>query len=130
MNRNMSLVRCMPGTMAKHVERMDIIVAPVADIYETADAFIVKLDMPGTTKEGITLSVNSGRLEIRGLLGNTLADNAGIILSEIGKKTYHRGFNLGDGIDRDRISAQFEDGILTVTLAKTEAVKPRSIQVN
>jgi HSP20 family protein len=130
MNREFSLVRCMPGTMAKRMEHMDVIVAPIADIYETTEAFVLKLDMPGTTREAITLSIDSGRLEIRGAVSNTLADNAGVILSEIGKKTYHRGFNLGDGIDRDRISAQFEDGILTVTLAKTEAVRPRSIQVN
>lgn len=130
MNRNVSLVRCMPGTVAKRTEYLNVIVAPLADVYETDDVFVVKLDMPGTTKEEISLSISSSRLDIRGTVGAILAENAGIILSEIGKKTYQRVFNLGDGIDRDRITAVYEDGILTITLGKTEEAKPRNIQVN
>jgi HSP20 family protein len=129
MNRNVSLIRRMPGALATRVELMQVIVAPLADIYETDHAFVVKLDMPGASKEGVSLTVNSDRLEIRAVVGPIHSDESGVILNEIGRKTYYRAFNLGDGIDRTQVGATFEDGVLTIALTKTEAITPRTIPV-
>ncbi len=105
------------------------IVTPVADLFETGDAFIMKLDMPGTAKECIHLSIESDRLAIRASVAVPHPASAHVLFSEIGHKKYLREFNLGDGIDRDKIDALYEDGVLTILLPKTEALRPRTIPI-
>jgi len=114
----------------KRQEMVETIVTPVADIYETADAFVVRLDMPGTTGENIKLDIDPNRLSIRATVGTSMKPGMAFLLNEIGQKVYHREFNLGDGIDLDHVSAAYTDGVLTITLGKTDAMKSREIRVN
>jgi len=126
---NKTVVSCNCDTMTKN-ETSERTVEPVADIYETADSFVVKLDMPGSSKEGISLNVEPGRMEIRGTVALQPRENKIFVFDEIGHKNYYREFNLGKGVDIDAAAANYEDGVLTVTLPKSEAVKPRTININ
>jgi HSP20 family protein len=126
---NKTLVSCNCSEAIQN-ETSQRTVEPVADIYETADAFVVKLDMPGSSKDGISLSVESNRMEVRGTVALQAQENKNIVFDEIGHKNYYREFNLGNGVDRDSVAAHYEDGVLTVTLPKSENVKPRTISIN
>ncbi len=130
MKKNVALIRRTPGAIVKRNEIAEALVTPVADIYETVDAFVVRLDMPGTSNEKIKLSIDSDRLSIRAAVGTLHKEGTGFLLGEIGQKAYHREFNLGDGIDLDRVDALYSDGVLTITLGKTDAMKSREIRVN
>lgn len=121
-----SLIPYMPAALVRH-EINERIVPPVTDIYETADAFVVKLDLPGATKESIRLQVEPRKLVVQSSI--TAADGGTMIYSEIGRKRYYREFNLGEGIALDGVTASFENGVLTVTLPKTEEVKAREIKI-
>jgi HSP20 family protein len=105
-------------------------VTPVADIYETGDAFVVKLDMPGATKESIHVNVQPGSLTVRAAVASYHRQPLSVIHQEIGSdRFYYREFHLGDGIDYNAVDAQFHEGVLTVTLPKTESVKAKPISI-
>jgi len=119
------------GTRAliKANESVEALVAPSADIYETSDAFIVKLEMPGAQKETISVNTQPGQLSIKAAIaGQSEAMN--VVVNEIGKKSYVRQFNLGEGVDHQGTEAEFSDGILTIRLPKSEQFKAREIIIN
>lgn len=127
-NNNQALMPRSSSAITKHQQERTV--EPVADIFETNDAFVVKLDMPGSSKEGIKLSIEPDRLSVRGAVGLLLNDQANVTFSEIGWKSYYREFNLGNGVNHEGIEAQFENGVLTITLPKAENVKAREITIN
>ncbi len=95
------------------------------DIIEKPDKYIIEVDLPGCEKENINLSLNDGYLEISSKIERT-NDN-----SEdekyIRKERYYgectRSFYVGDSLDKEDISAEFKNGILTVEVPKKEEKK-------
>ena len=86
---NNTMMQCCSGAATK--QQQERTVEPVADIYETADAFVVKLDMPGSSKEEIKLSIEPNRLVVRGTVGAQHGEGENVFFSEIGrKKLYSR----------------------------------------
>ncbi len=128
-NNNAALTRSGSRALMRQPELREVVVTPVADVYETSEAFIVKLDMPGVDRDQISVSVEPGRLFVKGVMAAQHQVPANMIFREIGTRSYVREFNLGDGIRRDQIQAVFEDGVLTITLPKTDEVKARHISI-
>lgn len=115
--------------LAKRAEEVATM-TPAADIYETDDAYVLMLDMPGATKESISVSMDKSLLTIRGTAEMLRYDDARLHYNEIRGGVYERSFNLTEGIDRNSVEAHFENGVLTVKLLKKEEVKPRTIPIN
>jgi HSP20 family protein len=101
---------------------------PDVDIYETGGELVLVADVPGVAKDGVDLKVEDGILEItahrRPLEVEKDADYC-----EYGLSSYYRAFSLTEEIDTERIEAALKDGVLTVTLPKSEKAKPRKIAV-
>ena len=104
-------------------------IAPFADVIETADAFVLTIDMPGVAKGSISVTLEKKALAVKGSVEAYHDEQATLLVRELENASYYRVFNLGDGIDRDNVDAKFEDGVLTIKLFKTERVKPREIQI-
>lgn len=102
---------------------------PLADIFETPDAYVLKLDMPGATKESISVTMDKDSLVIRGEVRRVYEQSSKVLYSEIPESVYHRNFNVTDSIDRNSVDAQFENGVLTLKLLKKEELKAREIQI-
>ena len=102
--------------------------APV-DVHENDELFTIVADMPGTTADGIEISVEDNTLEVRGKVENRYQDLGRILHQEYGIGDFHRRFRIGDGIDVSQITATCKDGILTVRLPKTASVQARTIEV-
>ena len=115
--------------LARWTEPLEPTVVPGADIYETADAFMLSLEMPGAVKESMSVTVQAGTLAVKGEVAPHHRDGATLVFTEIGRRKYFREFNLGQGLDRDNIQAQFENGVLAVLIPKTDAMKLRTIQI-
>ena len=128
-NNRVALVRVGPKSLMKRPEGLENIIIPVTDVYETAEEFVLKLDLPGVEKEKINITIQPERLSIRGEAGTTHRDEASLLLREIGVKTYYREFNLGEGIQPQSARAEFEQAVLTVILPKTDAVKAKIISI-
>jgi HSP20 family molecular chaperone IbpA len=101
---------------------------PAADIIEREDGFHVFLDMPGVRKEDLTIDLDENRLAIT---GPTQPVSAGekIHEAEFVQGEYHRSFTLSDTVDRGRIKASLENGVLELFLPKVEEVKPKRIEI-
>jgi len=115
------------SALAKLPEPLATLVTPVADIYESADSFTIKLDMPGVPKESVSVTAEPGHLAVKAEAVARHLEGGTLLFSEIGRKRYAREFNLGEGVDHNNIQAQLEDGVLVITLPKSDAMKTREI---
>jgi HSP20 family protein len=106
------------------------IVTPCTDMYETPEAYVVSLDMPGARKETITLTLEKGVLQVSAEVEPHHGKSIAVLYRELGTTGYHRVFALGEGIDREHVDAIFEDGVLTVKLYKIPETKPRTISIH
>jgi HSP20 family protein len=105
-------------------------VTPSTDVYETSNAFVIMVDLPGAQKGSINVSMGRGSLVVKAGVEPFHKQDAKLLFSELRGKGYYRAFNIGDGIDRNNVDAQFEHGVLTVQLLKSEELKPRQIRIN
>ncbi len=105
-------------------------IAPLVDIVETDDNFVLVAYMPGVSKENAQVKLEDSNIVLMGRLDryNELK-NARYIVKEQEFGNYYRKFNLSDSIDETKIEAEMKDGILTVVLPKHERVKPKTIEI-
>lgn len=103
---------------------------PSADVYETADAFVLMLDLPGTKRESINLTLEKGEMRVRAEVESKRNEQESFLLNETGGAGFFRAFSIGEGIDTSNVDAHFEQGVLTVKLFKSEELKPREIRIN
>ena len=113
-----------PNTMAdaRPVETPRFV--PAVDIYETAEEYVVMAEMPGCDPKGIDVQFEEGELSIYGRVAPRSLPGTGWLAREFGVGDYHRIFNVTESIETDKISAEYEHGILTLCLPKVEAAKP------
>ncbi len=106
-------------------------VGPSADVAETEESYRIRVDLPGTSPKEIAVSIEANVLTIRAERKVAEAAKGETFLrSERGHGVYARAFTLPHGVDASKVGARYEHGVLTVTVPKTEAAKPRSIQVD
>ncbi len=102
---------------------------PLADIYENDDIYSLKLEMPGIGKENLNIVIDNDELKITA--ETSIEENdKDLKYAEFYAKNYSRIFRVGNDINRDKIEARLENGILTLILHKSEEVKPKKITVN
>ena len=104
--------------------------APSVDIFETEDADLFSAELPGVRKEDVNVHIENGVLV---LSGQRKLENEDKI------RTYHRlegtygafarSFELPEGADAGSVKASFNNGVLTISVAKAESAKPRKIEV-
>jgi HSP20 family protein len=107
----------------------DEYVLPLADIYETPDAYVVMLDMPGAQKENIRVRLERGSLMVTAPSTRHFQESGTVLHEETRTRGYARAFALGEGIDVKNVDAQYQDGVLTIKLFKNEELKPREISI-
>jgi len=104
-------------------------VAPVATVLENGDGYLLQVEMPGVNKEGLEMWVENNELTIIGR--RSLPTVTGTIVHrESRRENFRRTFELDPSIDAAKIGARIEQGVVTLTLPKAEAVKPRKITVS
>jgi len=101
---------------------------PQVNIVETKDSLILEAEMPGVSKDGLEVLLEGNELTIAGRR-QTGVPGAEPVYRESSPLDFRREFVLDPSIDTSKLSATIEQGMLTVTLPKTEKVKPRKIQV-
>lgn len=102
---------------------------PAADVVEEAESYRVELEMPGVDVSAIEVSFDQGTLSVRVPAPKPGPQGARKVLQERDRGEYFRAFNVTDSIDPGKIQADYKLGILTLTLPKAEAAKPRKIPV-
>jgi len=128
-NNDRSMTRPDDSTRSPQAGRLEEILTPSADIVETPESFVLMLDMPGVSRESVTVSMEQNVLKVKGTVGEFPQSGGEMLFREIRATGYDRTFNIGQGVDRERIDAAYEHGVLTVTLPKREEMKPREITI-
>ena len=103
---------------------------PSTDIFETETALTIVMEMPGTDKADLDVSVEDSVLSVEGRVKLDKYQGLQPVYTEYNIGHYRRSFTLSSKIDQSRIGAEIKDGVLTVTLPKAEEAKPRRISVN
>jgi HSP20 family protein len=105
--------------------------APALDVHEDADNFIIRAEMPGLKREDITVSLQDGALVISGERKvEKVEEGVEVHRQERYYGKFQRALTLPAPVAADKVKAQYKDGILTVTLPKTEEAKPKQIDVS
>lgn len=98
------------------------------EVTETDAAYLLSLDAPGLKKEDVKIEVNGNSLHISGESRREYRDD-GKAVSGRSHRQFSRSFTLPDSIDNSRIEANLEDGVLQIAIPKSEAAKPRKIEI-
>ena len=112
------------------VDTWEKIWAPAVDVAETEKEYIVKAELPGMDKKDIDISLTDGVLTVRGEKRHEKKEekeNYHYMESHYG--TFSRSVRLPDDASIEKIDATYTDGVLTVTVPKTEAAQPKKIKI-
>ena len=105
--------------------------APAVDIYETAHELVVKADLPEVDPKELDIRVENNLLTIRGerkFEKQVKEDN--YLRVERAYGSFSRSFSLANTVNAEAIKADYQNGVLTLTIPKREEAKPKQIKVN
>ena len=102
---------------------------PPADVWETEDALAVAMEVPGVAREAVQIELKDDVLRVEARVDASKYEGLEPLYTEYGVGHWARAFALPDKVDRDRIEARLEDGVLTLTLPKAAGARPRRIPV-
>jgi HSP20 family molecular chaperone IbpA len=103
------------------------VLVPAVDIFESMESLTLTADMPGVEKSGLEISLEKGVLTINGTVESVKRGRP--IFREFSSANYYRQFKLPDLLDGDKSVAQLNNGVLTLTIPKSEAAKPKRIEI-
>ena len=106
-------------------------VSPRVDVTESAGAYVVEAELPGVTKENVNISVDGKLVTIEAEVKRATDRKEGetVVFAERGTEKFSRSFKLAAEVDDSKSVAKLENGILTLTLPKKEALRPKQIAV-
>ena len=102
---------------------------PPVDLYETSDAFVLSAELPGLRRDAIEIHAEETRMVIRGERSSGHISCEQLHRVERGQGRFSRAFILPEPIDVDAVSADFKDGVLTVTMPKASGRGMRRVDV-
>ena len=102
---------------------------PYTDVYETEEALTVVMEMPGVDRKDLAVELKDDVLRVEGRIDFAKYEGMEPVYTEYNVGHWTRSFALSDKVDRERIAAQLEDGVLTLTLPKTAEAQPRRIAI-
>ena len=105
--------------------------APPVDIYENGDSLVLKAEVPGINPDDVEIRLEDNHLYLKGerkFEKEVKEQNYHRVERSYG--TFTRTFTLPNTIDSDKVSANYKDGVLTLTMPKKEEAKPKTIKIN
>lgn len=106
-----------------------VVLAPPADIFENADGIGIVLDMPGVTKDRLTVKSDRNELVIEGEASIDMPAGMEAAYAEVRSARYRRSFVLTNELDADSVEASMKDGVLSIRIPKRAELKPRQIEI-
>lgn len=103
-------------------------VPPEVNIFETPEGYVLEAEMPGVNKDGLEITVEGNEITVVGRRDDESATGEALF-QERTKADFRRVFELDPAIDTGKINAKMHQGVLTLTLPKSDEVKPRKIPV-
>jgi len=101
---------------------------PAVDIYENEDEILLYADMPGVVKEDVSVHIDNGTLSLSGV--RRIEKTGMAKWEEFGDVEYVKNFSVPQTIEAQRVEAELREGVLKLHLPKSEAAKPKRIEIN
>ncbi|SDJ24090.1 Hsp20/alpha crystallin family protein [Nonomuraea jiangxiensis] len=101
---------------------------PMADVSETEDSYVVEIDVPGARKDQIDVQLSERELIVTGQIEEQERQRRHRKMRRTGQ--FELRTTLPGDVDADRVEAHLSDGVLTITVPKAEAAKPKHIEVS
>jgi len=125
MNTTCSPRTCTPATSGV----TESVRKPLYNVNGSAEAYEVRVELPGVSKSGVKLDLEENILTIRGERNTTVPEGMKALHRELSPLSYLLRLRLNTPVVEDQMSAKLEDGVLTVRLPLKEVAKPRQIPV-
>lgn len=103
---------------------------PATDILEREDGFYIYMDLPGVKKEDMLIDLQEDELTVSGRTSLERVEGEHFVEMQFGDCEYVRSISVTDIVDRERIKANLEDGVLELHLPKVEKVQPKRITIS
>jgi HSP20 family protein len=103
---------------------------PNTDIFETDDSLTLVMEMPGVERKDVDIKLENDVLRVEGRIDFSKYEGLEPVYTEYNVGPYARAFTLSNKIDQDEISAELDDGVLTLTLKKAKEAMPRRIAIS
>lgn len=116
--------------MTQQVWRETTRPATPMDAYRHGDHFVVQIDLPGVDPDAIDLTVDQNVLTVTATRERSFAEADEVLLAERPLGEFRRQLFLGEQLDTENISAEYDNGVLTLTLSVTEQAKPRKVEIS
>ena len=107
----------------------EVTMLPPVDVIEDASGITLYADLPGVPKDKLDVRVEADSLTIEGEVSLPIAANMEATHAEVNLSRYQRAFSLSQELDREKVAAEFKDGVLKLHIPKMENAKPRRIEV-
>jgi HSP20 family molecular chaperone IbpA len=110
-------------------QRAVVPLAPPVDIIENGDGITVRADLPGVSREDLSIGVDGDTLTVEASMSLGESANVQPVYAEVRTAQYKRSFVLSRDLDTGKINASIRNGVLTLQVPKREQAKPRRIEI-
>ncbi len=117
------------GPASQRAQSAEAPIRPPVDIWEDQDGIILCADMPGVTKDRLSLRIDGNNLIIEGQVQFELPENVEALYADVRSSLYRRSFSLSAELEAGKIEAGLKDGVLTVRIPKRSELRRRKIEV-
>jgi HSP20 family protein len=105
------------------------VLRPPADVFEDAEGITLLLDMPGVSKERLSVQTDRNTLTVEGDVQIAMHEGMEALYAEVHSTHYRRSFTLSGELEAEKTEANLKDGVLTLRIPKRAELRPRRIEV-
>ena len=114
---------------AQQTQAQQPTVIPPVDVFEDDSGITLLADLPGVARDALGVRIDGDELVIEATAATSGPENMELVYGEAQYPSYRRQFTLSRELDTERIEAQLKDGVLKLTIPKSESARPRRIEV-
>ena|SRR5438067_2370880 len=118
-----------PDALQRESHHAEIVLRPPTHIFEDDEGITLQMDVPGASKERLSLQVNRARLDVEAEVRIEMPENIEAVHADLRSTRYQRTFALSSELETDKVDASLKDGVLTLRIPKRAELRPRKIEV-
>jgi len=126
----MTDTNAMKGSESAAKEGDEATLLPPVDIYESSTGITIKADLPGVSRDRLTIQVDRDTLTIEAEAAIEMPDGMQALYADLRSTRFRRSFTLSNELAADKITAEMKDGVLTLQVPKRGELQPRKIEVS
>ncbi len=107
----------------------EVYMRPAVDIFENAEGITLSADLPGVSRDRLSVQVEGNALTIEGQTAIEMPEGMEALYADVNATCFRRTFTLSNELETDNISAEMKDGVLLLKIPKRAELQPRKIEI-